>query len=50
MAEGLPIKSAWGKKPNVVEEPIVSFVEIMDEELAEKIQEVIFFKPQFDDR
>ena len=31
MAEGLPIKSAWGKPQSAheVEEPVVSFAEIM---------------------
>jgi RIO kinase 3 len=44
MAEGLPIKSAWGKKPSsektANERPILSFAEIMSEELASQMQEV----------
>ncbi|KAH7695614.1 atypical/RIO/RIO3 protein kinase [Aphelenchoides avenae] len=42
MAEGIPIKSVWGKKPVTAEEepPIVSFAEIMSEELAEELQDL----------
>uniref|UniRef100_A0AC34Q5C1 Serine/threonine-protein kinase RIO3 n=1 Tax=Panagrolaimus sp. JU765 TaxID=591449 RepID=A0AC34Q5C1_9BILA len=43
MAEGLPIKSVWGQKPRTASEdddrPIVSFAEIMSEELAEEMQQ-----------
>ncbi|KAE9549916.1 hypothetical protein FO519_006881 [Halicephalobus sp. NKZ332] len=44
MAEGLPIKSVWGRKSESASNdedhrPIVSFAEIMSEELAEHIQQ-----------
>lgn len=32
--------SPWGKKQTELEEPIVSFVDIMSEELAEQLEEV----------
>lgn len=47
MAEGLPIRSVWGRKQQMDSEddnrPIVSFAEIMSEELAEEMQQVNFY-------
>uniref|UniRef100_A0A0M3HQQ3 Serine/threonine-protein kinase RIO3 n=2 Tax=Ascaris TaxID=6251 RepID=A0A0M3HQQ3_ASCLU len=41
MASGISMKtSPWGKKQTELEEPIVSFVDIMSEELAEQLEEV----------
>ena len=41
MSTDLSVKNCvWGKKNNEVEEPVMSFVEIMSEELAEQLDEV----------
>lgn len=43
MSGGLSLSNCvWGRKKDVVENPVVSFVDIMSEELAEQLDKVIF--------